>query len=72
MPTLFTFDRYKIRIYFREHGIPHVHLISADCAAVIAIDDGDLIEGDAPPDALETARTWIATNRDMLLAMWRQ
>jgi hypothetical protein len=56
MPTFYTFGSYKIRIYSREHGIPHVHLIGLDCAAVIAIEDGDLIEGDVPAKDLETAR----------------
>ena len=72
MPTLFSFGPYRVRIYFREHGIPHVHLISADHAVVIAIEDGEIIEGSAPADALATARVWIAENQTMLLAMWRK
>ncbi len=72
MPTVFIFDGYKIRIYFNDHGIPHVHLIGTDWAGVIAIADGDLIEGEAPEAALATAREWIAQNEQMLLSMWRK
>jgi hypothetical protein len=71
MPTLFTFDAFKIRLYFSEHGIPHVHLIGADCDAAIAIDTGEVIVGDAPAAALDRARAWIADNRPMLLDLWR-
>ncbi|MDR3438979.1 DUF4160 domain-containing protein [Telmatospirillum sp.] len=72
MPTLFAFDGYKINIYFDEHGIPHVHLVAADCDASIAIATGEVIIGEAPARALKTAREWIVANHVMLLNMWRK
>jgi hypothetical protein len=72
MPTLFAFDGYKIRLYFGDHGTPHVHLIGADCEVAIAIESGEVIIGWAPAAALETARQFIADNRDFLLAQWRK
>ena len=38
--------------------------------ASIAIDDGTLVAGNAPPWLLEQARRFIATNRDVLLEYW--
>lgn len=72
MPTLYTFDGFRIRLYFGDHGIPHVHLIGADCDAAIAIESGETIIGEAPEGALARARAWIGSNREMLLAMWRK
>jgi hypothetical protein len=72
MPTLFTFGGFKIRIYFGDHGTPHVHLIGVDCSAVIAIETGEVITGDAPAQAVETACAWVEANRDMLLTLWRK
>lgn len=71
MPTLFSFEGFRIRLYFGDHGIPHVHLIGADCEAVIAIETGEVIIGDAPAVALETARKYVAEHRSALLEMWR-
>jgi hypothetical protein len=72
MPTLFVFDGYKIRLYFGDHGAPHVHLIGADCEVAIAIENGEVIIGWAPAAALATAQRFIADNRDSLLAQWRK
>ncbi|CCG40134.1 DUF4160 domain-containing protein [Magnetospirillum molischianum] len=72
MPTLLVFNGFKLRLYFGDHGVPHVHLISADCAAVIAIETGEVITGDAPAAALETAHAYVAANRDALLTLWRK
>ena len=72
MPTLFTFEGFRIRLYFGDHGLPHVHLIGADCDASIAIKTGEVIVGNAPAAAMETARSWIEVNREMLLSMWRK
>jgi hypothetical protein len=72
MPTLLTFGEFRLRLYFGDHGIPHFHLIGRECAAVIAIETGELIVGDAPANALETARKFIETRRETLLEMWRK
>lgn len=72
MPTLFSFSNFRLRLYFGDHGIPQFHLISANTAAVIAIETGEVLEGDAPAGALETAREWIAVHSDELLTMWRK
>lgn len=72
MPTLFSFHNYRIRIYFGDHGTPHVHLIGREVEASIAIETGDVIIGNAPAKALATAREWIYANQEMLLGMWRK
>ena len=72
MPTLFCFNGFKLAIYFNDHGIPHVHLIGAECDASIAIETGEVIVGDSPADALAAAREFIVANRETLLATWRK
>jgi len=72
MPTLFTLEGFKIRLYFGDHGIPHVHLIGVDCSVTIAIESGEALVGVAPAAALATAREFIAANREMLLTLWRK
>lgn len=71
MPTLLRFNGYVLRIYFTDHGVPHVHLIGADCDASIAIGTGEVIVGSVPGDALETAKCYIEENRKHLLSLWR-
>ncbi len=71
MPTLFSFESFKLKLYFREHGTPHIHLISPDHDVVIAISDGSVIEGHAPAEAIDMARRFIADHQDELMNLWR-
>ena len=37
MPTVAIIGPFKLMIYFNDHGKPHVHIMSADSAAVVEI-----------------------------------
>ncbi|MBF0168285.1 MAG: DUF4160 domain-containing protein [Alphaproteobacteria bacterium] len=72
MPTIFDLGAFILRIYAGEHGIPHVHVLGADFAAVIAIESGDLLAGELPVKHRRRALAWIASHQARLLAAWHQ
>lgn len=37
-----------IKIHGRDHNPPHVHVLSADLSAALAIDDGRVLRGELP------------------------
>jgi hypothetical protein len=45
MPIVFDFNKFKIYIYFKEHGVPHCHVRSKDgtCEASIRIDSVEVL-----------------------------
>ena len=46
MPTVAIIGPFKLMIYFNDHGKPHVHIISADAAAVIEIKTRKVVHND--------------------------
>ena len=72
MPTVKDFGRFKIRIYFDDHGEPHFHIIAADFAAKVSIETLELIAGDAPSRVLKQARDWADANRTQLRDVWNR
>jgi hypothetical protein len=59
-------------MYFQqsEHNPPHIHAIYGEYIGEIAINDGNLLEGDLPPKALKLVQEWIKQNKDKLLEIW--
>lgn len=70
MPPLKDFGSFRIVMYFEDHNPPHVHVVSADFEALVAIEDGTVFRGSIPGRHRRSALTWIATNRDFLLEKW--
>ncbi len=72
MPTLRDFGSLQIRIYFKDHNPPHVHVVSAGETALVRIADGATIRGEIDAAMLRRARAraWVAENRDELLVRW--
>ena len=48
MPVVARFYGIAIRMYFREHGIPHFHAVYGDHNAVFAIESLARLEGELP------------------------
>jgi hypothetical protein len=57
-------------MYFGDHPPPHVHVAYQGFEALIAIEDGAMLEGRLPPRALRLAREWIELRRDAILNNW--
>ncbi len=72
MPTLQNFEGFQIRMYFKDHNPPHVHVVSSDETVLLRIEDGSTIRGDIDAATMKEARAWIAEHEQELLAKWRE
>lgn len=74
MPVISMFFGIIVSLYFqdnRRHHRPHIHVTFQDDEAVIAIPEGDLLEGSLPPGKMKLVLAWMEIHRDELLADWR-
>ena len=71
MPVIARFYGIAIRMYFREHGIPHFHAVYGDHNAVFAIETLERLEGELPPRAHRLVQEWAAEHQADLREMWR-
>ena len=58
-------------MYFREHGVPHLHALYGEYNAVFDIQTLELIEGDLPVRASRMVREWASQYQAELLRMWQ-
>ena len=73
MPVISMFYGIIVSLYFqddRRHHRPHIHVRYQDDEAVIAIPDGDLLEGELPPGKMRLVLAWIEIHGDDLMADW--
>ena len=71
MPVIARFYGITIRMYFREHGVPHFHAIYGDFSGVFEIETLEMIEGELPQRAQRLVRDWARQHRTDLQEMWR-
>lgn len=55
-------------LYFREHGITHIHAIYQSQVAVLAL-DGTVLEGKLPAKKLKLARKFVLDNASLIEQM---
>ena len=70
MPVIARFYGILIKMYFREHGVPHFHAIYGEFNGVFGVTTLDMIEGDLPPRAQRLVRDWAETYQNDLQRMW--
>ena len=70
MPVIAKFYGIIIRMYFREHGVPHFHAVYGEHVGVFAINPLKMIEGDLPARAKRLVREWAAEHRNDLQEIW--
>jgi hypothetical protein len=70
MPVIARFYGILIKMYFREHGVPHFHAIYGEYNGVFAVDSLEMIEGDLPGRAQKLVLEWAERYRDELRRMW--
>jgi hypothetical protein len=73
MPAISMF--YGIIVYMyafdnKRHQRPHVHAIYAGAEAVVAIPDGELLEGNLPAHRMKLLLAWLEIHREDLMADW--
>ena len=74
MPTISMFYGIIIYMYFfdnKKHHKPHVHAEYGEYAAVLSIEDGELLDGRVPNKKLKMVQAWIAIHEDELMANWK-
>lgn len=73
MPVISMFYGVIVLMYYfdnKQHNLPHIHVRYADEAAVLAIPDGELIEGTLRSAKMKLVQAWIEIHREELLANW--
>ena len=70
MATLERRRNWKISVYGREHGVPHIHVTGPDFRGTLEIATGDLLTGQVPAAVLSEARDWLGANRDACVTQW--
>ena len=70
MPEISRFLGIIIAMYYNDHAPPHLHAKYGDFEAVIAIDDGAIVEGRLPPRALGLVQEWCERHKTELTEDW--
>ncbi len=70
MPVIARFYGIAIRMYSREHGVPHFHALYGEFSGVFEIATLDLIEGQLPARADRLIREWARQHQGDLQEMW--
>ena len=74
MPTISMFYAILILLYFydnKRHNRPHIHAEYAEHTAVVAIDDGAVLDGSLPIAKMKLVQARIEIHREDLLANWK-
>jgi hypothetical protein len=66
MPTIFRFGNAKISMYADDHNPPHFHLATPDDAALVSLDQLEIIAGDVPKKTYEVGKAWAVEHIDEL------
>ncbi len=74
MPVISMFYGVIVSLYFvdnRRHHRPHIHAKYQGDEAVIAIPDGEVLEGILPPGKMRLVLAWVEIHKDELMADWQ-
>lgn len=71
MPIIASFFGIYVRMYFADHGPPHVHVEYQGHEALVAIADGIVLEGKLPSRAHGLVRQWCLDHRPELEQNWK-
>ena len=70
MPVIARFYGILIKMFFREHGVPHFHALYGECEGVFDVATLEMIEGDLPLRAQRLVLDWAKQYKDELQRMW--
>jgi hypothetical protein len=74
MPVIPMFYGIIVRLFFhdnKKHNEPHIHAEHQGQVAVIAVNSGELLDGDIPPAKMKLVLAWLEIHKDELLADWK-
>lgn len=72
MPTIAYFYGIAIRMFFQDHPPPHFFASYSGHEANVAIETGEVIEGDLPGNAARLVREWTLAHRSELQDNWQR
>jgi hypothetical protein len=72
MPVIARFYGIVVKMYFREHGVPHFHAIYGEFVGVFDLAALKMIEGDLPARAKRLVLAWARRYRKELAEMWKR
>lgn len=73
MPVISMFYGIVIMMFFvdnKKHKKPHIHVKYQEQEAVVAISDGELLEGELKPNKLKLVEAWVEIHKEDLMADW--
>ena len=73
MPAISMFYGIIVYMYFmdnKQHHRPHIHAIYQGQEVIVAIPDGDVLEGGIPIPKMKLLQAWIELHKDELQADW--
>ncbi len=59
-----------IQMFWRDHGPPHFHALSAEFEALIGVRELRVLRGSLPRRALALVLEWAAEHHDELMEDW--
>lgn len=74
MPTISMFYGVIIYMFFfddRKHHLPHIHANFGEYDAVVAIANGEILNGELPKNKMKLVQAWIEIHREELMADWK-
>ena len=74
MPVVSLFYGIVVYLYFydnKQHHTPHFHAEYAEHSAVIAIEDGEVLQGDLPKAKMKLVQAWLEIHREDIWANWK-
>ncbi len=71
MPIIARFYGILIKMYFKEHGLPHFHALYGEYNGVFNIESLEIIEGDLPKRAQRLVMEWAQLYKNELTSMWK-
>ena len=72
MPVIARFYGIVVKMYFREHGVPHFHAIYGESVGVFDLAALKMIEGNLPARAKRLVLAWARRYRHELTEMWKR
>ena len=73
MPVISMFYGIIVAMYFFDtgkHKRPHIHVKYSGEEAVVAIQDGEVLEGAIQANKMKLVQAWIEIHQDDLMADW--
>jgi len=73
MPSISAFYGIIIYMYFmdnRQHKTPHIHVKYQGQEVIVAIPEGNVLEGSIAAPKMKLLQAWIEIHKDELMADW--